>query len=208
MKSSFESFGRYFLVEFTEELINNYRKISFRKIAEREERVKEEVKKIELLKHKPTITEKLGKKEIRKIPTAKMPFFPRMKIRGMPLTLKIPEPRLPPQFSYLAPTPTGEEIDLGKLNPLIRDPLVKIIECNGADEHTIVQGTMGRKPTAIILNKEEIDDIIGKFSEAAKIPVNKGIYRVVVGRLIFSAIISDIISSKFIIKKMAYAPAT
>ncbi len=196
---SFESFGRYFLMKFTEELISNYRKISLQKIAEHEEKVKEEVKEIELLKKYP-------KKEIGKIPT-KMPFFRRTKIRGMPLALKIPEPSLPPQFAYLAPTPSGEEIDLGKLNPLIRDPLVKVIECNGPDEHAIVHGAMGRKPTAIILNKEEIDTIISKFSEVTKIPVNKGIYKVVVGRLIFSAIVSDIIGSKFIIKKMAYAPA-
>jgi len=65
---------------------------------------------------------------------------------------------------------------------------------------------MGTKRTNIILNKEEIDQIIKKFSETAKIPLYEGIFRVVVGKLILSAIISDVIGSKFIIKKMMYSP--
>ena len=92
-----------------------------------------------------------------------------------------------------------------KLNPLIKDPAVRTIEVN-PDEKVIVTGTMGTKPTSIILSKEDIDKIIKKFSETAKIPVYEGIFRVVVGKLILSAIISDVVGSKFIIKKMMYSP--
>ena len=60
--------------------------------------------------------------------------------------------------------------------------------------------------TNIILNKEEIEDIIKIFVQKSKIPAGEGIYTVVVGKLIFSAIISDVIGSKFSIKKMNYAP--
>jgi len=117
-------------------------------------------------------------------------------------SLLIPEPKLPAHLEYLKPTPTaGVEIDLGKLNPFIKDPAVRIIESN-PDEKVIVTGSMGTKPTDVILNKEDIDRVINKFSEMSKIPTTEGIYRVVVGNLILSAIISEVIGSKFVIKKM------
>ena len=116
--------------------------------------------------------------------------------------LFIPEPKLPPHLEYLQPIPTaGVEIDLFKLNPLIKDGAVRIIEVN-PDEKVIVSGTMGTKLTDIVLNKEDIDRVINKFSEVSKIPINEGIYKIVVGNLILSAIISETIGAKFIIKKM------
>ena len=120
--------------------------------------------------------------------------------------LTIPETRLPPHLQYLKPIPRKMEIDLEKLNPLIKDPAVKVIECNGPDEHIFVRGTMGTKPTNIVLSNEEINSIIKTFSQISKIPIHVGIYRVVVGRLILSAIISEVIGSKFMIKKMLYSP--
>lgn len=132
--------------------------------------------------------------------------FQDRKIFRVPSSLRIPEPVLPQTFQYLHPYPTPKEIDLGKLNPLLRDNQVRVIECNGEDEPIVVEGTMGRKITKIILNKEEINEIIKRFSEEGKIPIKEGIHRIVVGRLIFSAIVSDIVSTKFIIRKMMFAP--
>ena len=119
--------------------------------------------------------------------------------------LKIPEPRLPEEFEYLKPTPTTRDIDLGKLNPLVYDKAVQIIECEGPDKPIMVSGTMGRKPTSISLSNEEIENIIQIFSEASKIPAETGVYKVVVGRFIFSAVISDVVPSRFMIRKM-YVP--
>ena len=65
---------------------------------------------------------------------------------------------------------------------------------------------MGTKRTNIILSKEDISDVIKKFSETTKIPLQEGIFRVAIGKLILSAIISEVIGSKFIIKKMMYSP--
>ena len=121
--------------------------------------------------------------------------------------LRIPETRLPSRLQYLKPTPTKAEIDLGDLNPLLKDPAVKIIECDGAGKRIIVKGTMGIKPTAITLEKDEINEVIKKFSETTKIPIQEGIYKVVFGNLIFSSIFSEVISSKFIIRKMSYVQA-
>ncbi|MFH1503662.1 MAG: hypothetical protein ABIE36_03320 [Candidatus Diapherotrites archaeon] len=118
------------------------------------------------------------------------------------LKLIIPETRFPPHLQYIKPIPVNKEIDLGKLNPLLKDSFVKAIECYGADYNILVKGNMGIKKTGIILNKEEIEKIVEKFSEETKIPAQEGIFKVVVGRLIFLAIVSEIIGSKFIIRKM------
>ena len=46
-----------------------------------------------------------------------------------------------------------------------------------------------------------------RFSEAAKIPVHEGIFKVAIGKLVLSSIVSQIVGTKFIIKKMQmYAP--
>jgi hypothetical protein len=162
---------------------------------------KTEEKNIEHMKKELTKMEPLKMKSPRIELKEPMP----MQRRPLPV-LRIPEPKLPPEFQYLQPFPTQKEIDLGKLNPLIRDPFVRTIECNGADKKIIVTGSMGRKPTNTILSEEEIEDIVDRFSKATRIPVNPGVYKVVIGKLILSAVLSDIVGSKFIIRKMKYEP--
>jgi len=120
--------------------------------------------------------------------------------------LRIPEPPLPETVRYIRPVPVHREIDLGKLNPLINDPFVKIIECFSPDQKIVVSGVMGRKNTSVILTKEEIDEVITKFSEASRIPVNEGIFNVAFGRLHLSSINSEITSPKFVIRKMLNIP--
>ncbi len=119
-----------------------------------------------------------------------------------PGALNIPNLPLPPTVQYIHPVPGQRQVELGKIEPLVRDPLVKTIECNGPNERVVVTGMMGRKNTNIILTKEEIDSIINAFSTVSRIPAQEGFFKVAVGRLILSAIISKIVSSKFIITKM------
>jgi hypothetical protein len=204
------AFKKKFLLYFTQELIKNS---ASTKILE--EIVKFQVEEKIHEKIVQDINPKLVEKEIEKKEKLRLPLnIPLQATRPVfipqrltsPRMLIIPEPRLPPTMQYLKPTPTSRKIELGKLNPLIQDPLVKVIECNGPDERLIVEGGMGRKPTDIILSKEDIEMIVEKFSESSKIPTGSGIYRVVVGRLILTAILSTVIGSKFIIKKLAYQP--
>jgi hypothetical protein len=119
------------------------------------------------------------------------------------IELWIPEPRLPPHIQYLKPTPVNKYIELGKLGPMINDPMVKIIECYGPDQNIGVKGGMGERKTGIILNKDEIDKVIDKFSKETKIPVQEGIFKVVSGRLILLAVISGVTGTKFTITKMS-----
>jgi hypothetical protein len=122
--------------------------------------------------------------------------------------LSIPESKFPVHIQYIKPVPINKDIELGKLNPLVNDRMVNLIECYGAGENIVVQGGMGTKKTGIILDKEEIDNIIQRFSRETKIPVQEGIFKVVAGRLIFLAIISEIVGSKFTIKKMPHEQLT
>ena len=120
------------------------------------------------------------------------------------IKLTIPEPSVPKYLQYLKPVPTDQNIDLGKLNPLVKDPQVRTIDCPGPNENVLVSGTMGTKRTGIMMNKEQISEVVEIFSKAAKIPSHEGVFKVVVGRLIFLAIISETIGSKFTIKKMIF----
>lgn len=118
------------------------------------------------------------------------------------IRLSIPETRFPAHIQYIKPIPMEKEIELGKINPLIKDYKVKTIECYGPGENIIVQGDMGTKKTGIILEEEEINNVIDRFSRETRIPIQEGIFKVVAGKLVFLAIISEIVGSKFIIKKM------
>jgi hypothetical protein len=199
-----EDFKKIFLIRFTAELIRNSEKMDIQRlegIIESKEKRKRIGKK-ELVK-----VEKLGIT----IPVEKISVAPAKKIIRFKETARsslfIPESKLPEHLQYLKPMPTpGVEIDLWKLNPLIKDRAIRVIEVN-PDEKVVVTGTMGTKTTDIILNKEDIDRVINEFAKTSKIPIEEGIYRVVVGNLIFSAVISEVIGSKFMIRKMI-TPAT
>jgi hypothetical protein len=222
LKQTSKNFKALFLLQFTKELIRSsetYRKLKIKKevhsvVKEGEAREKErgelkpkrrEIKEIVKEKIKGDI-KRATQLEREGIPLelATLSRPPPIRIRQRPKILRIPELRLPPTVQHIRPIPTRKEVDIGKLNPLVNDPLVRTIECNGPDEKIIVGGTMGRKYTNIILGKEEIDEIIKRFSEETKIPLQEGVFKVAFGKLIISALISNIVGSKFIIQKMTY----
>ncbi|MBU1129530.1 MAG: hypothetical protein KJ949_02795 [Nanoarchaeota archaeon] len=213
-----QEFRKSFLLQFTAELIRNSNSSELFKLKhileqeQREKELKESVRK-EIIKQTllPTIQKEIKEQKLKEFVSPiqkqnpivipkKRPFSRRRQI------LRIPNIRLPQNLSYLQPTATNTEIDLGKLNPLIKDPLVREIHCSGPDQNIVVQGNMGTKPTSIVLNNSEIDLVIKRFSQASKIPDSPGIYKVIVGKLILSAIISEVVGSRFIINKIRYDP--
>ena len=200
-----EEFKQFFLLALTRELIKNYfieniSKLEFEKESQKQiakKRAREVVKEFKKpLKLPPARQLKAITDETFK--SLPIPFRPKRR-------LVIPKPNLPARLQYIQPTPTQRELDLGKLNPLVQDPAVQSIECNGPDEKILVR-IPAEKTTNIILNKEEIDEIINTFSQAARIPVSEGVFRAAVGRLIISGIISEVVGTKFIIKKMRFPP--
>lgn len=208
-KYSFE-FKKFFLLQFTKQLIVNSAPQEIFKL----ERILEEKKKQKLQEHPEEIEHEKIKEKFEKSNLSKQKVFskPLIKRKNFPFEhisnarLTIPESRFPERLRYIQPVPMKKEIDLDDINPLIQDPFVEIIECYGPEQNILVSGKMGTKKTRITLTKEEIDKIIKKVSETTKIPASEGIFKVAVGRLIFMAIISEVIGSKFLIKKMMYAP--
>jgi hypothetical protein len=170
----------------------------------KKEEPQEDFQKINTLK-KVSITIKEENKDSKDLTSIK-PIIPRKSVTKKLENFheNIPEPNLPPHLAYLKPIPSNKtNIDLFQLNPFILDPAVKVITVN-PEEKIIVSGTMGTMTAALILTKEDINKIISQVSKLAKIPIREGIYRVAIGNLNFSAIISSVLGSKFIIKKMDY----
>jgi len=219
LENSSEELKVLVLLEFTRTLIIGTSPTVFLKEIEKQKPIRKTKREkfIEIVKSRiPELTEEISRakplavikarreqrKYITKPLTKTFPPIPK------PL-LRVPETRLPPQFAYLRPTATTEiELDIGKLNPLLADPGVNVIESNGPNQQIIVKGRMGTKPTGITLTKEEIDKIIRTFSEKSKIPVGEGVTNIVLGRFILSAIISKEAGSRFIVKKMPPRPPT
>jgi len=206
MKQFSNNFKKLFLLHFTKELIRHSTEGEFlqlQTLVKQQSKGEEE----ELIRSiKINSPEKRAKRLEKDLDFNKIFKGMKSKLFLQKRTLTIPEPTLPSHLQYLKPVPSNIQINLEKLNPLIKDPAVKFIECNGPDEHIIVRGGMGTKPTNIVLGKEEIDKIIKTFSQLSRIPTHNGVYRVVVGRLILSSIISDVVGTKFTIKKIFYAP--
>jgi len=206
MKQFSNNFKKLFLLHFTKELIRHSTEGEFlqlQTLVKQQSKGEEE----ELIRSiKINSPEKRAKRLEKDLDFNKIFKGMKSKLFLQKRTLTIPEPTLPSHLQYLNPVPSNIQINLEKLNPLIKDPAVKFIECNGPDEHIIVRGGMGTKPTNIVLGKEEIDKIIKTFSQLSRIPTHNGVYRVVVGRLILSSIISDVVGTKFTIKKIFYAP--
>ena len=170
---------------------------------------KEEIKEFVHEKFKKESEKIFEMEKVGLLPELKMISKPlerqRPKIRKIPPVLRIPEPQLPETVRHLRPAPTSEAIDLGKLNILIRDPLIKIMECNGPEENILVMGMMGRKPTSIKLNREEVEETVGKFATASRIPVHEGLFKAAFGNLVISAVVSEIVGIKFVIRKISSA---
>jgi hypothetical protein len=221
LKNTSKSFREFFLLKFTEQLILHSKNIELLKLEEllrrknqlpvEEEKSKKDIKEEVHEKLSPKINQKpasLSKDPFSENLEKRVPFptkIGRREISPKPQrrVLKVPSVKpLPPQFSHVQPKPTEKNIDLGKLNVLVQDSNVRTIECEGENTKVIVTGSMGRKPTSIVLSGEEIDSIINKFSQEAKIPTTPGVFKVAVGKLTLTAMISESVGSRFVIKKI------
>ncbi len=171
-----------------------------RRIKEKQTDKKEELKKI-LEEPKKELKEEI----IKPLPILRSPLRKGNTLRiikNQPRVLRIPEPKLPENLSYLKPSLTQESLDLKEVNPLIKDSNVIEIESEGHNHFVKVSGTMGRKSTNLVLDQNQIDNILEAFSKKAKIPISVGLTRIVVGNLILTAILTNDGETQFKIKKI------
>ncbi|MFO7872829.1 MAG: hypothetical protein R6U26_04330 [Candidatus Undinarchaeales archaeon] len=216
---SIDKAGSLVLLEFTKAVLRNtetYRTSFIRKGVKEilsygkqieKENAEEKLRKSE--NFKDTVREKIKEDsevvdDLREDSSFKNGFFNKEKdsSRNFLNPINIPSSILPETVRHVKPVPRPERINLGRLNHLLNDPFVKSIECSGPDNKIIVRGVMGRKFTSLTLDKKEVDDVITAFSRLGKIPIKPGIFRIVFGNLLLSAMISDVAGSKFIIKKI------
>jgi hypothetical protein len=97
-------------------------------------------------------------------------------------------------------TRTTEEV-IAKLDKMINDKNVQMIECPGPGRNTLVKIRNNVNVTKLILNEEEIKNIIIHFSDYARIPIVGGILRTSVDSMMISAVVSQFAGSRFIINK-------
>jgi hypothetical protein len=89
----------------------------------------------------------------------------------------------------------------GRLSGLIRDPTISSIEYMG-ENLPLKINRMGKiQSTNIILYDEEIKSILIYVSSRTKIPIDNQIFKVAIDNLLFNAIISKEVGTRFLIKK-------
>ncbi len=203
LNSTTQEFREIFLLEFTKELINSFAPkeiIQLKTIINEEEKgSKEEIKR--------QVKERFSEGKIRifqptklipqKILTPRKIFF-----QPKPLITNLMQNNLPERLRYLKPIPKEINMNLGKINSLLKDPQISSLECNGEGKNIIVNAP-SPKTTEIILTKEEIEKILEEFSRVSKIPIEEGIVKIASGRFILLAAVSKIVPTRFIIKKIA-----
>jgi len=123
---------------------------------------------------------------------------------GAPITLRPVEIGPPIQKDSESKDPhLDEELsnDYGKIKPFLEDKTISSIECPGPGRPIIIIQRGTRMPTKISLSPNEIKGLLNFISDEAHIPLLEGVFRASVDDFTISAVISEIIGSKFIIKK-------
>lgn len=118
-----------------------------------------------------------------------------------PKQLRIEDPTLPETMRDLRPMPTQQNIEGGKLNPFLRNPQIRIIECNGPDEPIVIYAPNPTE-TQITLTNEDIDELLNFFAKKTNIPVEEGVFKVAYGEFTLTAIVSPEIGTRFVLKRI------
>ena len=211
----------YFLLKFAEALVKNSKAAEFYRLREILKENNLEVGEEVTFDHR-SIRDKVHDKlqeekkslhrplEIKREAPVRMMPSPRIRndapMTAPPRRAMMPPPRIPrkPQtISDVAPARNiTQEIDLGKLNPYLKDRNVKSIEVVSYEDPVMVSGAMGKKSTGVKLSRSEVEEILDKFSKLGKIPKAEGLFKVAYGNLFLTAMISSKMGSTFTLRKL------
>ncbi len=89
----------------------------------------------------------------------------------------------------------------GKINTLLADPMINIIQCPGVNQEISVIKRGVKQITKIVLSQIEIQEIIEQFSQDSHIPLIEGPFNFQINDLNIYGINSSMIGSSFIIKR-------
>ena len=122
---------------------------------------------------------------LRQTPVAPPPAQPVSSLKSAPSVPKVVEPIE----------------NYGRITPLLNDPVISLIECPGAEKPIGIIRAGQRQITRINLSPEEIKGILNKISDAAHLPLLEGVFQAIVDDFSINAIISEMVGSKFVIRK-------
>lgn len=91
--------------------------------------------------------------------------------------------------------------DYGKIQVFLEDNSVSSIECPGPGQPIVVVRAGQKQFTRITLSPEEIKELLNEVSDSAHIPLLEGVFRAAVDNFSINAVVSEMIGSRFIIKK-------
>jgi len=117
-----------------------------------------------------------------------------------------PPPTLRPETAPTTTTLSHEtmiQMDLEKLNPLVSDPSIRSIHCDGPNKPLKIRREAGIKiqEIKITLNEDEINTLIQKFAVRTGQALKEPVFKATVGNLSLTAIVSEFAGSKFILTK-------
>ncbi len=126
-----------------------------------------------------------------------------LKPRGPQTVFELPELAAP----KIEPMPSLANVQLnelyhGKIAGLLNDPSVMSIECTGQNVPLNIYRGGQKQRTKILLTKMEIDRLLKEISQQSKIPLGEGVFRVIVNNLMINAVISELVGTRFVIKKL------
>lgn len=90
---------------------------------------------------------------------------------------------------------------LPHINPLLADPAVQSLECTAPGKPLLVNKGGLIQATNFSLNQDEINTFMREISERTRIPLTQGLFKAFIGNLVITAVISDIIGTRFVIQK-------
>ena len=105
-----------------------------------------------------------------------------------------------PQFPATSQQTTLTQ-DYGKINPLLQDPSISSIECPGPGKDLIIIRAGQKQSTKISLSPQEIKNLLKKIAESARVPLLEGVFRAAIDNFVINSVVSEVIGSRFIIKK-------
>ena len=131
-------------------------------------------------------------------------FSPLVSVRRMAPPRVMPRT---PSAQFVVPpvAPQGVSAGLsqnyGKITPLLNDPSIFVIECQGGGKPVMVFRGGQKQLTKIVLSAEDIREILNKISDVVHIPLLEGVFRAAVDNFSINAVVSEIVGSRFVIRK-------
>lgn len=93
------------------------------------------------------------------------------------------------------------EKEYGKISPILNDASVSTIECLGKGKELMIIRAGQKQRTRIVLDAKEIRAVLDRVADEAHIPLLEGVFRASVKGFSISAVLSELVGSRFVIKK-------